>query len=512
MSENLQKLAVMPRPRSHWQAIDAGMLLARKHYWKLLALWFTFSIPIGLVFFAIVYFDLLGYWVIGFGWWFKPLYELPILMYLSRALFRQPTSIRQALKDTKSQIFRLLATYLTLSRLSPTRSMTASVVFLEQQKGKARRERVSTLTNDTNRAYTLMLSWIHIEAITFYILFPIIYSLIYADMDFSELFDKFIRNDADMATPELLAYAGIPLVVSALVGPFYVASGFLLYINRRMRLEAWDIEHQFQDLETRIGHGGSSSILASHLVPLALTGTIALACIAGVAPWNTASAETSTLAPIESIRESVQEIYDEDDFGSTKTVNRLRFIESDDDDDELSDLDLGWVANAFEAIFKISRILVFLLAGAAVALVIWALMKYMPDSWQFTRRSPSLELLDVENHPLTKSLPADIVDAAQAALQQDNHREALSLLYRGALRTVMRRHSLSIPKSATEKECRQWVAKCKVEQQADDFDHVVNKWSHTAYANHQPTSDQTRELIDFWASNFTIDEPTKRAS
>ena len=39
-----------------------------------------------------------------------------------------------------------------------------------------------------------------------------------------------------------IAYAGIVLVVE----PFYVGAGFAMYLNRRVELEAWDVEQEFR--------------------------------------------------------------------------------------------------------------------------------------------------------------------------------------------------------------------------------------------------------------------------
>jgi hypothetical protein len=39
-----------------------------------------------------------------------------------------------------------------------------------------------------------------------------------------------------------LAYAA----VVAFLEPFYVAAGFGMYLNRRVELEAWDIEQEFR--------------------------------------------------------------------------------------------------------------------------------------------------------------------------------------------------------------------------------------------------------------------------
>jgi hypothetical protein len=36
-------------------------------------------------------------------------------------------------------------------------------------------------------------------------------------------------------------------VVVGALEPFYVAAGFCMYLNRRVELEAWDIEQAFRD-------------------------------------------------------------------------------------------------------------------------------------------------------------------------------------------------------------------------------------------------------------------------
>jgi hypothetical protein len=54
----------------------------------------------------------------------------------------------------------------------------------------------------------------------------------------------------DLVTSEALGirYAGTTLYALAVlvVEPFYVASGFAMYLNRRVELEAWDVEQEFR--------------------------------------------------------------------------------------------------------------------------------------------------------------------------------------------------------------------------------------------------------------------------
>jgi len=57
------------------------------------------------------------------------------------------------------------------------------------------------------------------------------------------LFDMLFRSGQDIGQwLATIAYAGIVLVVE----PFYVGAGFAMYLNRRVELEAWDVEQEFR--------------------------------------------------------------------------------------------------------------------------------------------------------------------------------------------------------------------------------------------------------------------------
>jgi hypothetical protein len=43
-----------------------------------------------------------------------------------------------------------------------------------------------------------------------------------------------------------LALAGCSALIVLIVEPFHVASGFAMYLNRRVELEAWDIEQELR--------------------------------------------------------------------------------------------------------------------------------------------------------------------------------------------------------------------------------------------------------------------------
>ncbi len=511
MSTSSRQLTVLPRPRSHWQAMDAGMLLARAHYLKLLAVWLCFATPVAILSSSLLFFDVSFYLVVFISWWFKPLYELPILMYLSRALFNQPATIRGALKESLSQLGRLFTSYLTLSRLSPSRSMTAPVVFLENQKGKARRLRVSVLSNAVTRAYTLMVAWLNFEGIGVYALAAIVVAFAPHGYSMDDIATMLQQGQSILGPFETIVYGILPMIMAGLVAPLYVSSGFLLYINRRMRLEAWDIEHQFQDLNLKHQKSTASTSIASSALPLALAGSIFAISALAFGPSSQAHAESTRTPPVESVRQTTEAIFNDPAFGFTKEGRRLVY-KNDGEDTELNtpDFEPSKISDILDFIILISKYLVYFAAGALVVTVIWGLMRYLPDSWQFTsrfnKRKPTLDLLDVEHHPLTKSLPSDIRTAAESALAQGDFRQASSLLYRGALRTIMRRHGLSIPKSATEQECEDWVEQCNHQEQSSHFKRVVSEWSEIAYAKHHPSHEESNAAIDFWVRHFSFDD------
>ena len=61
--------------------------------------------------------------------------------------------------------------------------------------------------------------------------------------DASPSFSAIFNDDAGWATALVLTcYSATVLIVE----PFFVGAGFAMYLNRRVELEAWDIEQEFR--------------------------------------------------------------------------------------------------------------------------------------------------------------------------------------------------------------------------------------------------------------------------
>ncbi len=490
---DIKNLTVLPRPRSAWQAMDAGFTLARAHYVKLVILWLGFSIP---VFLACAALQLATGWsmwslMLLLWWWFKPLYELPIHLYLSRALFSEELSLRETWKLALSHFGKLFKTYLTLARLSPARALTYGVVFLEQLPRKQRGARIDTLKSEKTRHFLLVQVCFHIEYIMAYAVITAVALLFFSDA-ISEL--DFAAYQAAVESPDshpwLIAASMTSLIAAALVAPFYVTSGFLLYINRRMQLEAWDIEHRFRSIRPRSGLG--------------ITAIVLLAFSLSQSEPSLAEDRASSMISPVSANAIVEEILADEDFGSIET--RWEPILDFDNDWDDSDLSFFDKLNGSTTTFAlIAKALLWIGIAIFIMLLIHTLRQFRrPEirTGALSRKGRDVE--DAKSHPLTQNLPTDIVAAAEHLLAQGERRQALSVLFRGALRAIMEQYDLNVARGATESDCKQSIASVASQLQKNTFTRLLGVWQNEAYAN-QPQPEQTiASLIDEWKTAFVI--------
>lgn len=494
---DIKNLTVLPRPRSAWQAMDAGFTLARAHYVSLVLMWLGLSAPVFLICFFVQIWLGWGF-VLVVWWWCKPLYELPILFYLSKAVFSENLSIKQAWKLTIKHFWALFKTYLTIARLSTRRALSYSVVFLEMLPRKQRSARIQTLTAVKTRHYLLMIVCLHIEYILTYAIIASV-ALVFFSSSVAEIqWRIFFEAIEDPAVKKWMLSASVTTFISAaLVAPFYVSGGFLIYINRRMQLEAWDIEHRFRTIQPR---SAKSTALASIIL---LTITL------GASDQTMAQQRSQSIMTPEEAQLAVEEILAHPDFGSTqiKKLPRLKNRDKKEQEDS-GKLELGfleWLADAANSLATIFKVILWATVAIFLGLLLYTVSKFRRNlraPSPLTRRHADGE--DAQSHPMTQDLPADIVAAAERLLASGERRKALSVLFRGALRSVMNEHELKIASGATETDCQKTVASVASEQQTETFTQLLGVWRKEAYAN-QPQSEQAiKTLIVDWKAAFAL--------
>lgn len=239
-------LAVVLRPRSQGEACDLGLALVRA---QARSIWRCY-LPLFLVL-ALLALCTLEAW----GWaptliifWLKPWLDRSLLFVLSRAVFGESTRWAD-LWAARRMVFggQLLRT-LVWRRFSPWRAYTQPIEQLEGQSGSARRKRAKLILNDNHGAAVALQAAFGIaELVLFYGLMSLAWWFM-PEMQRDDTLAWFFRPSG-----QLLGQLGLDIALSLaymavvlFLEPFYVAAGFAMYLNRRVALEAWDIEQEFR--------------------------------------------------------------------------------------------------------------------------------------------------------------------------------------------------------------------------------------------------------------------------
>ncbi|MFZ5601774.1 MAG: DUF4129 domain-containing protein, partial [Pseudomonadota bacterium] len=242
---DLSKITARVRPRNPYEAADLGIVMARQWFRPLMLLWLLPSLPLMLVLYGIFHAQPL--WALLILWWLKPLFETLQLQFIAEALFNPDARWQDFAKKLPTLLRHQLLAKLFVQRWSLSRSFNMPVGELERLGGSQRARRLSTLHRGANAASIwLTLLGTHLEALLVSALFLAAWMLVPVEMSVDFEIDDLL--DSPLLFPTL-AWGGY--LAMWIIAPFYVCCGFMLYINRRTWLEAWDIELTFRQLAAR---------------------------------------------------------------------------------------------------------------------------------------------------------------------------------------------------------------------------------------------------------------------
>ena len=229
------------RQRSMFEAADLGVRIVSAH---LRTVWASCA-PV----YVIVLLLAASALAFGPGWavltliWLKPWLDRSILFVLARAVFGEETRFADVWAARRAVAWQGLLGALTIRRLSPWRSYVQPVLQLEGQRGKARRDRVARILGPHRGAAMAMQgAFATAETVLALGLAALIPWLMPAD-DRSSWFAMWLSGGGEWMTAAGLACFALAV---AIVEPFFVGAGFAMYLNRRVELEAWDIEQEFR--------------------------------------------------------------------------------------------------------------------------------------------------------------------------------------------------------------------------------------------------------------------------
>ncbi len=490
----IDRIAVALRPRTQWEALDLGFQMAREWWRPIWGVWLALYLPVAAILLIVMPNKFHAALVL---FWLKPLFDRAVLHAASRAVFGEECGVMATLRAYRDWLRPGLVGALTFGRFDTARSFTLPVSTLEKQTGSAARKRRSALGARTRgNAVWLTVVCLHLEWVALFATVIVVRMLepTAADLVPDEAYDDDIlgafREMFMWSTRDVLHY----VVAVSLVEPFFVTAGFALYLNRRTILEGWDIEVQLRRLEERLRGVAKAAVLLLTIV------AGAAAMIGGPQP---AMAEQNEKSP----QHEITEVLASPDFGSEREVKRWRYIgEIDASNSKPHTFSESWL-NLIRFISDISQGLIWVLAIVAILLILYALRRFLPEPRLLKRayRPPdTLSGLDVA----PESLPDDVAAAAAAAARAGRPREALSLLYRGALSALAHRYEVPLLAGYTEGDCVRAAGRSLPDAGVVYFRQLVDAWQAVAYAAQTPSTAGVEQLCSNWPLHFAQADKT----
>ena len=492
---NLDNLQINACMRSGWQALDLGLLMARAWWRTLIVASLLPMLPLTIV--LLVVFWKSPFWALFILWWLKPFWERLPLFIASRLLFGEQPGVWSSMRSFP---LKDVIPWLLWRRFSLQRAFDNPVTVLEDLKGTPRRQRLRVLHGKysdvalSNQFVGFCTEWL--LAFSFVALFDFFIPDTFGIRSYDNFGDHTLTGEWIFTLSAILAIA--------LVMPFHSMAGFALYLNRRIELEAWDIEISFRNIANRKQPGPTRVLMLPLLV---LVTTLLGAGTAG-------NAEAIESHDRESATELIGQVLQGEDFGQDRMVRKWRFKDWNQDAEgsfpewiidflvwleDHQELLEGWSGAAF----WLKVLLVALFGG----LLFYLIRRYRGPLARLVKSRVREEIpvilfgLDVT----PESLPTDVPAQVMRLWEEGANRDALSLLYRASLSRLIDRHQVAFHASHTEAECASLVRACGIESLSKYFWELTQVWRRLAYGHRLPAGDIVRALCDDWTRELASD-------
>ena len=491
-------LIMLIRQRSEWESVDLGFTLLQ-HVWRtLFPAWLLMILSAAAFCVLLIPEDYI--WISGLLiWWIKPLFDRVLLHILSHNLFGKQLSIADVFSALPQLVRHTgLFSALTWRRFSFSRSYNLPIWQLEQLRGSALSERKELLyLQGHSAAVALTISCVLLELIIVLSLFALLIVFDPTGQAWEHLKGIFTGSSgSDMEYLFSLFDLSTQVIAIIIIEPFFVAAGFTLYLNRRTQLEAWDIEITFRSLGERLQEaakktaGGLLSLVAGLLV-----------CTLTFSPADVSAATEEVLSPerlpvTETARQIEQVMQTEELNDRRKTTTWVpRDKSRQQEQTQMAEDLIRLIASIFKyAIWAI--VLLAILLAVVYRHKILAMLT--PPAKKPTIHEQPEVLFGMDIRP--ESLPADIAGQARLHWQQGEQREALSLLYRGALMQLTREDAIRIEDSHTEGDILRLAQPVLSESRQHYLQQITHSWQTIAYAHRTPDDASITPLFDGWNS------------
>ena len=484
-------MAVRLRPRNAWEAMDLGLELVRANARSLYGAWLAAYVPVATVVFVLMWETPFRAWLVM--WWLKPLFDRVALAMTARRLFGDAPGIVATVRSAPMLAWRSgIIGALTWRRFDMARSLHLPVYQLERLSGKAARQRIRVLDREARGPAV----WLSFMFLVTELVFGLGISLLIAIMmpveaPISTLIEGWFLGRFDQG----ITGAVLGAMAACIVEPFYVACGFTLYLQRRTMLEGWDIELRFRQLTERVEKARRSATA----IAASLCMAVAVAVIA---------APTPALAqqPAKRASTEIKEVMKDPEFGRKGTRTRVRYVGPHyEGKSDAKPFDWSWLGKLTKWMSELSRAAAWVAAALALGFVLYYLARYLRlhRFANLAQRRPDF-LFGLDVRP--ESLPDDVAGTAEALARDSRLREALSLLYRGALVRFMDA-GIEFRQGDTEGDCMRRVQAAERPARKAYFERLVAAWQSLAYGHHAVAPDAVAELARGWRRQFGLEPP-----
>lgn len=466
----LDKVTAQIRPRSDWEAVDLGLVMVRRDFWRCLIVWWlAMAAPMLVAGYFLWNYPIVFLLVI---WWLKPAGSRLVLFEISRRLFGEIPSWRAIWKEIFLAVPRRFLYRFIWARLSPWLPVTLSVEQLEGLRGRSYKQRCSQLVRRGEGAVFWMYLATHIAALLYGMAILMVAIMFIPEgqdgawQQAKESFDWQHLDEVPLLIWRLVV--ACVMIAMSLTDVFATGAGFGIYINNRTWLEGWDVELAFKRLAQRLGKVGVT-VLVFLMLGVSLQG-----------------AENRTPSEV------MAEVKSHPDFKVHTVIEKVP-VEKDMPKGEW---DLSFIQ-------PILQVLGIAMAAGLVGLLVWVMWK---NRHIFDRGAGGGDKLTVKPSARVvmgfsvapDSLPDDIGATAWLLWQQGHHQQALGLLYRGAISRVIEIGQLDIQESATEGDCVQQVERAGSVAFPEYFRGITRVWVKLAYAGIHPAEVEVQVLCLQW--------------
>jgi hypothetical protein len=471
----LDEVTAEIRPRSDWEAVDLGLAMVRRDFWRCLTVWWLAVLPV-FALCAWLLWDLPALWLLVF-WWAKPWGSRMVLFEISRRLFGEKPTWKAALREVPRAWVRRFPYRMLWARLSPWLPLTIAVEDLEGLRGKAYSQRSSQVTRRGESA----MMWIYLIADVASCWFGLAILMIVI-MFIPEGQDGGWKLAVETWNPDMPT--DIPVVIirtvslcvmaaMSLTDVFVTGCGFGVYINNRTWVEGWDVELALKRLGRRLTR---------------VVAVIVAVCFLTVPSRGMERPEPSPA-------EVMKEVKAHKDF-------KVHIVKDREPRKRTSSWKWpGWLS--FGNVSWLGDVFVVGAVALLVGLIVW-LVWISRNAFRgkgggggdvtIAPRARVVMGMEVSR----ESLPRDIPSAALALWREGRHHEALGLLYRGAISMAIDVGRVEIQESDTEGDCVRRVEGAGAAAHPEYFRGLTRVWTALAYAGMTPRDPEVESLCRGW--------------